>query len=419
MRNRLKPAAIALITATVSSFALTHAKQDSDQVDVEIASPIKKNLTSTLSPKLMTTSHYTIPQKLQEKTVEPKNTNPWADYPNRCETFTVYQGKYNRKTKRHSLHYRRNRFERSRKDRDRTRSLIRMVAREMGAEPELLLAIAHHESSWNPEAIHILNRDQEANRQAWEKFSYSERRENDLREQLRQTNATNADYWHLRRALSKVQIYKGNPYWNTKLQYDYVVPERTLDDGSEAPEARITEWQSVWSYGYGLYGMNSILYTRILDSTAPPWVLCADEGIVATVTAIWALRAQQAECASLSQSNPVKYGTEGGSYKGVLRRFAKGQCGKGELGSSWLRVMEKHDIDWDASAQLGQRFPQYEMVRKGKRLRFAKDDEGEKIRTDPMEVIEHMKTRAEELDLLRPEPLKRKNPDTAPIVASR
>lgn len=403
----------AIFFAITFSLVLTYAGASqeasvSEDIEVAVAQPI-----------LTVASDLKVPRSIQQAKIEPETASPWADYPNNCETFTVYQGRYNPKTRRHALNYQRNRFKRTYSDQRRTRELIKMVAREMGADPAVLLAIADHESTWNPEAIHILNQDLDANRKARQRFAYSQVRETKLRQQLSSTNARNADYWDLKRELNNTLVYKGNPFWSARVQYDMVIPARTKADGTEVPEARLQDWQSVWSYGYGLYGMNSVLYTRVLDSQAPPWALCGDEGITATIAAIWALRNQQAECDHLSRTQPEKYGTDGGSRLGVIRRWARGQCGPAKLGPGWQRVLDRHDFDWDAQAKFGVKFPQYQMVKKGGKWRYLKDEEGEKIRTDVLDVIDHMRVKAEEQELLRPEPLKRKKPGTAPVIARR
>ncbi|GAG17359.1 unnamed protein product, partial [marine sediment metagenome] len=86
--------------------------------------------------------------------------NPWANYPNACETFRVIQSTKQRTkkdgSKYYPLDYKRNRFKRNRRDRDRTRKLVEFVAKEMGVEYETVLAVfSRHESTWNPEAIHV------------------------------------------------------------------------------------------------------------------------------------------------------------------------------------------------------------------------------------------------------------------------
>lgn len=364
------------------------------------------------------------PRKVEKKSLQPKpaeeSPNLWQGYENVCETFTVYESRKINKKGRAPVRYRRNRFKRKFSDQKRTRALIRMVAKEMGADPDFVETLAMHESSWNPYAIHILNPDLEANRNARKRYSYSRTNERKLEEALKEASAQSSEFWKIKRRLSRIRLYKGNPYWDARLRYERVYPSREARGGYPAiPEEHVEEWASVWGFGYGLYGMNAILYTHVWDRTAPPWLLCGDEGIVATITAIWAMRDQQDECAYLTQKDPEKWGDDGGSARGVIRRFARGQCGDGRLGPAWRRLMANREgkVDWDAPADLGNEWPRFKMKRKRGRWRYVKDDHGNRIPSDRMAVLEHMRKKAEEQGLLREEPLERKKPGTAPVIA--
>lgn len=357
--------------------------------------------------------------------------NRWAQYANVCETFSVLEAEKLVKNKRgervYPLRYRRNRYDRKLSHQRRTRDLIALVAREMGVDREgqiLVDMLAHHESSWNPEAIHILNGDLTANQDAWERHSYSEKREKELRAKLKETDARSQKYWAIKAQLADLRMYADNPYWHAQLEYTRHVPERAVAGGT-VPAREFQEYRSVWAFGYGLFGMNAVLYTHVFAEDAPPWLLCSDEGIVAVVAAIWALREQQSTCEYLSKKDPEKYGADGGSVRSIIRRWGAGQCRKGvPNGAAWRRLMadaQKHTsrgtrFAWDTVPDFGNNFPKYEMEKRRGKWRYKKDSEGRRIKTDPEAVIAHMREKADAAGILRPEPLKRKNPGTEPVV---
>lgn len=351
-------------------------------------------------------------------------SNPWANYPNVCETFKVIQSSKRVKTKtgwRYPLNYRRNRYKRSKADQKRTRQLVELVAREMGVkEPKFFAAFALHESTWNPEAIHILNPDREANQRAWKQHSYNRGRELELEAKMRATSAQDKKFWRYKAQLADVRLYKGNTHWNDRLQYDFIIPGRTVREGGktmEVPKEVITESRSVWGFGYGLYGMYAVGYVHIWDREAPPWILCGDEGIVATVVQVWAARNAVSECDYLTGKNSEKWGEDGGTYEGVVRRLGRGHCSDARLGKAWQRVMKQYDtVPWDEHADFGHKFPRYEMERKRGKWVYKKDAEGKKIPTDREAILAHMLKRAEEEGLLRETPLERKVPDSEPVV---
>lgn len=354
--------------------------------------------------------------------------NPWHNYPNVCETFTVVEG--TRKVKNRNgqmvwpVRHRRNRFKRKRSDQQRTRDLIKMVVKEMGGDKDaqrIVSMIAMHESSWNPEAIHILNPDLSANQVAWQRHSYSRSKEAVIQAKMKAASKkTNKDgFYGLKARLADIRMYKGNPHWDDQLQYTYKIPEREYR-GEKFPASEWNESRSVWAFGYGLYGMNAVLFTYMWDREAPPWVLCGDEGIEATVMAVWTLRRNQIECDNLSRTQPEKFGTEGGTAKGVVRRFGRGRCSDRRLGKAWRKLMAQIDIDWDSHPDFGSKFAPYERHMRGGKWRWTKDKTTKKrIRSDREAILAHMRKKAAEKGLLRPVPLERKNPATAPVVVAR
>jgi len=356
--------------------------------------------------------------------VAPPPSNPWVGYPNVCETFKVIQGSKRVKGKKghhYPVSYKRNRYVRTREDKARTRKLVELVAKEMGvAEPDFFVAFALHESTWNPEAIHILNPDRQANQRAWERHSYNRTKELELETKMQNTSAQDKKYWHYKAQLADVRLYKGNTHWDDRLQYDFVIPGRTVRvDGEETeiPTKVIQESRNVWALGYGLYGMYAVGYVHIWDREAPPWILCADEGIIATVIQVWAARNAVSECDSLTKKNPEKWGHDGGTYEGVVRRLGRGHCGDQRLGKVWQRLMKQYDgVPWDQHADFGDKWPRYEMKKRRGEWVYERDANGNKIPTDREAILAHMLKRAEEEGLLRDTPLQRKVPNSKPVV---
>lgn len=329
--------------------------------------------------------------------------NPWASYPYQCETFTVYESNkrvWSKTLKRHvyPVNYRRNRRKLSYADQKANYALARMVATEMGFDPALVEMAADHEASGRPDVIHILSPDREANQGARAKYAYSPYREASLEEKMKSYSVHDRKYWVVKAELANVRRYKGNPNWDTSLRYEWHVPERP-----PVPAESWEESQSVWSYGYGLYGMNAVLYTHVWDSQAPPWIMCAEQGIVATIMYIWVARDAKPKCDQLSARDPETYTADGGSNRGIIRRMAKGQCGKGRLGPVWRRLMSeygaKYGVDWDAPAKVGKKWPQFELYKNGKPKR---DADGKRVPTDRQKILDHMVAKAKERGLLRP-----------------
>jgi hypothetical protein len=347
------------------------------------------------------------PAPPQEVATPEPAANPWAQEAFACETFDVYESVRQRKMKSgrvvYPARYKRNRYRMSRADVRRVYDLNRMVATEMGFDPNLVEIHASHESSGKPQAIHILNQDRDANQRSWEKYSYSRDKEHRIEMRMTELSAQGREYWRARESLRHVQMYKGNGHWDTYLKFTRHIPERP-----PVPEESWDESRSVWWFGYGLYGMNAVLYTHVWDSQAPPWIMCSYDGIIATITYVWVARDAFSKCEELSNKDPEKYGSNGGNNRGIIRRMAKGKCGKGKLGPKWKGLMKEFSrtrgVDWDAKAQVGDRFPAYELYSNGKPKR---DERGYKIPTDRKRVFDHMVKKARARGLLNDEPLER------------
>lgn len=304
----------------------------------------------------------------------------WDQLPNECERFVVVESGIQGKSR-----FRRLRVRRSEEDTKRTKALIGLVNEEMGGDrnAELLLRlIARHESHANPYALHLLNPDQEANRRAYASYTYTPEREQALEEALATETPRTDRYWTIKRALTKIRRYKTNSYWTANVAYEHRFIVRTDDNTQIHVENR---QHSAWGFGYGLFGMNAVLYTAVLSPEAPPWALCVDEGIPAIVTAVWALRTHQAQCRALSERDPEKYGDDGGSVRGLVHRWGRGHCGDEVPGKAWQALMNvqqrRHSgFGWDAIPAFGSRYS--------------------REAADPIVVLEHMKARAVDEGLL-------------------
>lgn len=446
LKSKLPYLAVMMIASLAGTYAIPEFAATatvSTAPPVEVVSPSDP---TKASPPLEISTHTESSEKVPETEDKPLTDEDegdevdaasaparWASYSNVCETFTVFEGAKMVKDKKGKKHYpvrhHRNRYDRKKSDEKRTRELIRFVAKEMGADEEgqyVIDMMAFHESTWNPEAIHILNGDLAANKNAWATHTYDAAREEKILETMKTTNVKSQKFWDFKAELAKMRRYKGNPYWDAQLEYSRQAPERVLG-GEMFPAQEWKEYRSVWSFGYGLYGMNAVLFTHVLGRDAPPWLLCSDEGIEATVAAIWALRQQQADCMALSSSQPDKYGADGGSIRAIVRRWGVGQCNKGTPGPAWQRVIsyvsktaakEKVELTWETVPNFGEKFPQYEMVKRKGKWRYKRDEKNRRIRNNPEAVFAHMREAAAKAGLLRPQPLQRKDPTTVPVVVS-
>lgn len=350
-----------------------------------------------------------LPSTPTPKPVAAQAKDPWKDFPNVCETFTAHQGepKYNKRLGKRvaPINYQRNRYKYTISDQKRTKEIIRLVAREMGVpEPDLFVVMALHESSAHPEAIHILNGDLNANRKAWDRHDYTPAKEAALKLRMK---TQKKDFWKARAALNTLQVYKDNPYWRTRIQFDMVIPDQKIAGGKIVKGKTVKDSRGVWQFGYGLYGHNAVLYMNTWDPQAPPWALCAHQGILATIVQVWTARSAANECDYLSRTDPKKYGKEGATYTGVLRRLATGRCSDRPLRKDWQGLMETYgdgpnpaarggSVPWKSKAQFGNKW----------------DEKS----TDRQKILEHMLRRAEEEGLLRPQPLERKKENSDPII---
>jgi len=287
-----------------------------------------------------------------EETTPSVDARPW-DVPNRCET--IKRKAWSKKRERYF--YKRDRHKWDADERKRVRSLIKLVADEMGADHEYLWVKSMIESSGNPEVIHILNQDFEANRGSWHRFTWSEQREDQLEHVMETASQRSKRYWRAKAELHRRTKYKGNAYWHDTVEVRIHGPG----------EDRGTENVSIWSRGYGLYGMNAVYYTEDWDSLAPPWILCADEGIVATVIEIWALRKGLAQCVHAGHPN---------NWDTANRRVSRGKCEFTEPGPKYVQIAAQVGLDRTARPKLGSKWP--------------------RATSDRRQLIDHMRRRARE-----------------------
>ncbi len=286
---------------------------------------------------------------------------PYQAPPYMCETFRVETStaRDERGRPQTKFRHRRNRYSWKKADRVRTRNLVRTVAREMGADPDFIAKIVLHESTFNPYAIHVLNPDLESNKKAEEDFIYRDNVARDLRWQLTQPKTSDAVKSGIRRRLAKMERYRGNPHLGDRIQFETdkkVDLSANLKNVKKGEKTTVKHTRSVWAYGYGLAGMNATLFLHYWDTEAPPWVLCQDQGIVATAVLVWALRKQKAECLSVAKRDPDKYG-EQGTIRTVTHRFARGRCeGTPRLKPSWYKLFEGMDLG--SQVRLGRKWKQ-------------------------------------------------------------
>lgn len=375
------------------------------------ALPVESKLPSTESPS----EEVAPPTEVLEVEEAPvAKASPWADVDNVCESFTAVQGepRYSKKKGRKTtpIHFKRNRYAYPVSDQKRTKDLIRLVAREMGvAEPDFFVAMAAHESSFHPEAIHILNEDLSANNKSWERHNYTAAREAELLNRLEHTDAKKSSFWKIKSALSSLRTYRGNPFWDARIEYDFVIPSRTLADGKKTAAQTVKMTKSAWALGYGLYGHNAVLYTKTWSTEAPPWILCSHQGIVDTIVEVWVARSVVRECEELSSTDPAKYGKEGGTYLGALRRLGTGRCSDKPLKRQWQLLLAEYGDEKNATTR-GGGVPWQRKADFGKKWPASSNRD---------EILAHMLRRAEEEGLLRPTPLQRKKDGSEPVIVAR
>ena len=226
----------------------------------------------------------------------------------------------------------------SKADRQRFRSLVTMVAAEMGAEPRLLHAWSMRESTYQPSALHVLNPDVQGATTAWKKYAYDADEEARLEAELAHTEATQPRYWKIKGKLSRLRRFKGNPHLYATVEYERVAPDGT---------ATLTQG-SAWAFGYGPFGFNPAYFVQVWDAKAPPWVFCHDDGLAAIVTAIWSARAHQRECEGLGF---------GGSYLVLNHRLGRGHCAPPDPESGFVRRLGRLGLDATKRARLGSKHP--------------------------------------------------------------
>lgn len=224
---------------------------------------------------------------------------PHADFPGQCEDLTLVMRKGEQKLVRVRRPMARAKVER----------IIRATAAEMGADPTLLLAIAQHESTMQPAALHVLSGDTRAGLLAWQAGTFSEARAARYQSIIDQ-GAKHPNFYKAQLGMWRMNRYKSNPHWFTTAQ----VGDRTIN---------------TWTWGYGLYGMAPVLFVGAWDKTSPPWVLC--DPVVATATLVWALRTQKVQCAAQGET---------GTIEQTIARYASGKCGR-KMGKSWRGLTRK------------------------------------------------------------------------------
>src|SRR5690606_6240642 len=224
-------------------------------------------------------------------------------------------------------------------DRQRFRKLVVMVADELGADPRLLTLWALRESTYNPYAIHVLDPDVEASTASWRRHRWNPERAAELEALMTELGARDPGYWTAKAGLARISRFRDNSHYETPIESELVTT-----DGTRTPDQR-----SAWGYGYGPFGFNPTYFVPTWDATAPPWVFCNDDGLAAIVTAIWAAREHQRECAGLGF---------GDSYEVVNRRFSSGHCAPrpGRAQKFHARAQAR-GIDPEARAKLGDRWP--------------------------------------------------------------
>jgi hypothetical protein len=224
-------------------------------------------------------------------------------------------------------------------DRQNFRSLIELVAKELGADAKLLTIWALRESTYNPYAIHVLDPDIEASTASWRRHRWDPERAAELEAVMTELGARDRGYWTAKAELARISRFRDNPHYDALIDYELVGP-----DGERRPGQR-----SAWSYGYGPFGFNPTYFVPIWDPQAPPWVFCNDDGLAAIVTAVWAAREHQRECAALGF---------GDSNEVVNRRFSSGHCDPRPNRTEKFRTRaRRRGIDPDARAKLGTRWP--------------------------------------------------------------
>lgn len=272
----------------------------------------------------------------------------WSGVPNQCEPFEVYWSR-----KKGKYVYKRIRGQRTDKDRDRFKKIIRLVAHEMGANPTLLLIWAARESNYNPHASHLYRADRNASFRSWKERTPDQLEEQRLLAIMSDVGVSSPKYWIARAELSKITTYKNNPFYNSTI----AIP-RHLRNGKDQIETR-----SAWAHGQGPFGANPGLWISVWDEEAPPWILCSYEGVPSIIMQIWSSRKAQKKC--------ISQGLDGG-YVDVNRRISSGHCKKPrpESDANFKRRAKGYRLRLENSkgetirARLGKKWPQESTDRK-------------------------------------------------------
>ncbi len=270
---------------------------------------------------------------------------------NRCEDFAVFEKRDGR------LRHRRNRRAWPRDQQARFSDLVKLVADEMDADARLFQIWSLRESSHRPSAIHVLNPDLMGAAKAWNRHLYRPARALELQAEMDRYGAKTAKYWAARAEIARMNVFRHNRFYLDQLEFDF----------HTSPGEVQKRKRSQWAYGYGPFGFNPTYYVPVWDSNAPPWVFCDAGGVVAVVTAVWAARSAQREC---------RVRGKGSSYVVVNRRFSSGHC----------RPRPKHDAVFARRARAIRLQPD-RRARRGKLWPRAT--------TDRVEVVQHMRRRAE------------------------
>ncbi len=270
-----------------------------------------------------------------------------------CEGFVVHVDEEGRQR------HKRLRKPWTKADQHRFRSLVELVAHEMGAEPRLFQAWSLRESTYRPSALHVLDPDVQGATTAWRKYAYDPVEEARLEDVLSHSDATDGQYWQAKGKLARLRRFKGNPFLFAQVDYDVVGP-----DGATTPARG-----SAWAFGYGPFGFNPAYFVQVWDSQAPPWIFCHDDGLPAIVTAIWSARAHQRECEAAGV---------GDSYLVLNHRLGRGHCAVPEPTSHFVTRLARLGLDANRRARLGRRHPQADTDRQLllDRLRGAAIEQG-------------------------------------------
>ena len=289
---------------------------------------------ATTEPVVIHTSASPIPVVLQPTSDQ---SDTWK-LPNVCDTYEVVY----RRGKRHPYH-RKIKHEWTDADRARAKKLARLVAREMATDASLLVLWMNRGSSANPNSIHILPADRKADWKAWMSFQWTPDKEKEFKDAMEKYGARDPRFWKAKYGLAKIQVYKNNPYFDDSFKVNIVDGERTGET-----------YHPYFAMKYGPLDMSAVGYTKIWSVDAPPWIMCNDDGLIAYITAIWAMRDFQREC---------KKQIENGDGAGVIdRRYARGHCLPPS--EDFLKRAKFYNIDPDKRYRLGRKWPKKTTDRK-------------------------------------------------------